>query len=124
MTKTPTITGLQIIREALESRKSQMAVMARDCGCSMDILDSFSQGRATLPPAILDRVVRFIWNGFIVYNAEADVLQAVPQDPPRSVGVPPPPLKIATLPFTNGPPPRGPQPEIAPKPAKRRAGWG
>jgi len=124
MTKTPTITGLTIIREALTARASQQAIIAKDCGLSTDRLETFAQGRADLPADILARVVKFIWNGFVEYNPQLDLLQPVPQPPPRSVGVPPPPLKIATLPFGSGSPLHGgPKPEIPPKPAQRRSGW-
>ena len=58
MAKTPSV-GLQHIRDAVLARKSVMAVMARDCGMSLDLLDSFAHGRADLPADILDLVVKF-----------------------------------------------------------------
>ena len=43
-----------MIREAVAARASVLAIMARDCGVSMDLLDSFANGRADLPAENLD----------------------------------------------------------------------
>jgi hypothetical protein len=117
--------GVDLIREAVAARQSVMARIARDCGVGIDLLYTFAQGRADLPASILDEIVKFIWNGHIEYNAQADALQPVLQPEPRSLGTPP--QWYIDLPiYTRGPMQRpGPQPEAPPvKPkSKQRPGW-
>ena len=78
---TETKSGKDRVREAVASRASVMAIMARDCGVSIDLLYSFAHGRADLPAKNLDLVVKFIWNDHIEYNAVADALQPREQPP-------------------------------------------
>ena len=118
------MSGLQIIREAVLARKSVMAIMARDCGVSLMLLDAFSQGLAELPADNLDLVVKFCWNSYVEYNAEADALQPVAQPEARSIGVRPTwSIDIPKL-APGSPPHGGPQPEVAaPVKSKQRPGW-
>jgi len=120
---TETTSGKDRIREAVLSRASVMAIMARDCGVSIDLLDSFAHGRADLPAENLDLVVKFIWNDHIEYNAEADALQPREQPPARSIGICPT-LNIALPKYTPGPlQSGGPQPVVAAPKPKQRPGW-
>ena len=120
---TKTTSGKDLIREAVLARKSVMAIMARDCGVSIGLLDSFSQGRADLPAENLDLIVKFCWSAHIEYNAEADALQPVPQPEARSIGVRPT-WQIDIPKHAPGPAPRGgPQPEAVPVKPKQRPGW-
>jgi hypothetical protein len=116
--------GLQVIREAVAARASAHAIMARDVGCALDLIDAFAKGRADIPDPNLDLIVKWIWNDNIEYNAEADALQPVQKPEPRSLGIPPT-LNIALREYTLGPLQRpGPQPVVAapPKPKQHR-GW-
>jgi hypothetical protein len=81
--------GVDLIREAVAARPSVMAIMAKDCGVGMTMLDSFSQGHVDLPLEVLQAIVDWVWHGHIEYNAEADALTPVAQPEPRSIGVPP-----------------------------------
>ena len=123
MTKTPAGGGLQVIREAVAARANVHAIMGRDCAVSLDLLDSFAHGRASIPADNLDLVVDFLWNGHIEYNAEADALQPREQPPARSIGICPT-LNIDLPKFTRGPAQRGgPQPEVKAPVKKQRPGW-
>lgn len=122
MTKIPA-GGLQLIREAVAARASVHAIMARDCGVAIDLLDAFANGRANIPAENLDWIVKWVWNDQIEYNAEADALQPVQKPEPRSIGTPPT-LNIALPKYQLGPNQRGgPQPEVAPPKPKQRPGW-
>jgi hypothetical protein len=116
--------GLDAIRDALIVRSSVHAIISRDCGCSIDALGSFANGgRADLPANVRDKVVNFLWNGFVVYDAELDLLHPKPSAPARSVGVLPV-LDLSRLPkYQPGPSQRGiyrETPAPAPKP---KPGW-
>jgi hypothetical protein len=115
-------TGRDHIREALLARQNIWATMARDCHVSLGLLESFAHGRTELSIDKLDLVVDFIWNGHILFNAEANALQPRQQPPARSIGICPT-LNIDLPKFTPGPPPRGPQPVVAAPKPKPRPGW-
>jgi hypothetical protein len=119
----PTGGGLQLIKEAVAARRLVWSRLARDCHCSLDALDGFSQGRAELPLNIVHSVVGFLWQ-YVEYDPELDILRPIPQPPARSVGVLPR-LEMKLPRYKYGPPENlGPQPEIAaPKRPKHRPGW-
>jgi len=52
--------GVDLIREAVAARPSVMAIMAKDCGVGMTMLDSFSQGHVDLPLEVLQAIVDWI----------------------------------------------------------------
>ena len=118
--------GLNVIRDALQSRKGNLAVLAKDVGISASAMDSFARGdRATLPIEIIDAVVAEIWHGWVIYLPEQDLLSSVEPPPARVLGTPPPYQKIDIPPFTPGPLQRGGPQLEQPKPKRRpRAGRG
>lgn len=121
---TKTISGLDIIRDALMARKGNLAVLARDVGVSASALDDFAQGnRETLPVENIHAIVQEIWHGYVEFLPEQNLLSSVEQPPARSMGTVP--VLTMKLPqFTPGPNRRGgPQPEIAAPKPKPRQGW-
>jgi len=115
--------GIQNIREACYARRSALTRLSKDVGVRTELLDAFMRGNADLPPAVIDALVREIWNDRVILDHDADLLCPRESAPARSLGTPPPPRKIAIPKFTPGPPPRGPQP-VEPAPKKQpRPGW-
>jgi hypothetical protein len=70
-----TMSGLQIIREAVASRSNVHAILGGDCGVGIDLLEAFAHARANLSADNIDKWVAGVWNGHIGYNHEADALQ-------------------------------------------------
>jgi hypothetical protein len=123
MAEKPTISGLQIIREAVAARANLLVIMARDVGCGIGLLEDFSKGRADLPADRIQNIVKFIWNDYVAYNAEADAIMALPQPEARSIGRPPQlTVKLPTYQY-GAAQQGGPRPEVPPPKPKQRPGW-
>ena len=91
-------TGTDAIRQMLRVRnkKINLASLARDLGISSDMLDTFIDGKRSLPIPVLQDLTKVLWNGHAVYDPEVDRLRPARQEPAKPLGV----LPSLTLPST------------------------
>jgi hypothetical protein len=91
-------TGTDLVREALRgrNRKLNLAVMARNLNMSSERLDAFSEGRLALPPDIINAIVKELWNGHVVFDADADALTSANKAELTFSGIAPPPFDPAS----------------------------
>src|SRR5512133_55816 len=99
----PTMTGEEVLREALRVRFKRgpvvVGIFARELGVGVGALEDFANGKvATLSAQTLDAVAKFIFGDNAGYDAERNLLTRVKQipkpGPARS-----PPLKITSPPM-------------------------
>ena len=123
-------TGIDVLRRALWNRnsralglhglKDELKVPFSAIGDFINLVDS------ALNAQQLDQAAKFLWGDRVAYD-EHNLLKAVNQEPPKSLGIHPGPSPInLPLGFTPGktgaPPPPGPRPVKEPA-AKAGAAW-
>jgi hypothetical protein len=61
-----------------------LAILARDLGISSDMLDTFIDGKRSLPIPVLQELTKKLW-GHAVYDPEVDRLRPARQEPAKPV---------------------------------------
>lgn len=123
-----TVTGRDVLRQALRSRKLGLATIARELGISADALEAFVAGSKDLPVDALNRVTAEIFGGHTEFNPETGLLQSANRTPPIAIGIRPEPFDPKSRPPVainrGGHVPFAPVKGAKPQPAwPRRAGW-
>jgi hypothetical protein len=84
-----TVTGTEVLRAALRTRKLGLANIARELGLSTNALESFIAG-GSLPADKLNAIAAEIFGGHAEFDATNDLLVATNRTPAISAGIRPP----------------------------------
>jgi hypothetical protein len=121
-----TVTATDLVRERLRihSRKAHLAPLARDVGTGPGALEAFIAGNAQLSTKVMHALVKDLYHGHAVFDAQADRLRPALQEPARPLGAAPQ-FSMPLPTYQPGPAQRAPRPENDATPAKpkRRGGW-
>jgi hypothetical protein len=82
--------GIEILRQAVRSRKLGLAGIGRELGIGTHQLESFTSG-GTLPLEQLNAIAGLVWGSGVSYDLETDLLRRAPQleQKPFATAMPP-----------------------------------
>ena len=119
----PAVTGSDVLRAALRSRKMGLANIARELDIPINALDSFVQG-GSLPADKLNAIAILIFGGAAVYDETSDRLRSANKQAPISMGVRPPTIAEMHIDQSHLAPRVLPKTTTTSQPARpKRAGW-
>ena len=121
----PAVTGRDVLRAGLLSRKMGLAAVARELGLSADALESFAHGTRELPADKLNAIAGFIFGGHVEFDATTDLLRPTNRAEPQAFyTVRPPTFAEMKIDQSHLAPRVVPKPTTPFQPAKiNRPGW-
>jgi hypothetical protein len=98
--------GLAAVREATRiwlHKADNATTLAKDIGCSQEMLQRFADGKAELPREIIDRLTPHLWGDTQHLDHDADILRVTNKTAKIPLGTPPDPTNVGSTKWVQQP---------------------